>query len=73
MSVYLRDASTAGVELPESLVRYVMRTQENVILLEDALSRNSFSSDPYIVLHRVRSVLCLPLIHHAKTYRHFIP
>jgi PAS domain S-box-containing protein len=65
VSVYLRDDSTAGVELPESLVRYVMRTRENVIL-EDALSGNSFSSDPYIVNHRVRSVLCLPLIHHAK-------
>jgi PAS domain S-box-containing protein len=65
VSVYLRDASTAGPELPESLVRYVIRTRENVIL-EDALSGNSFSSDPYIIHHRVRSVLCLPLIHHAK-------
>jgi len=65
VSVYLRDASTVGAELPESLVRYVMRTQENVIL-EDALSRNSFSADPYIVHHRVRSVLCLPLINQAK-------
>jgi PAS domain S-box-containing protein len=63
--VHLRDASTAGAELPESLVRYVVRTQENVIL-EDALSGNSFSADPYIVQHRARSILCLPLINQAK-------
>jgi PAS domain S-box-containing protein len=63
--VHLRDASTAGAELPESLVRYVMRTQENVIL-EDALSGNSFSGDPYIVQHRARSILCMPLINQAK-------
>jgi hypothetical protein len=63
--VHLRDASTAGAELPESLVRYVVRTQKNVIL-EDALSGNSFSADPYVVQHRARSILCLPLINQAK-------
>jgi GAF domain-containing protein len=63
--VYLRDASTARAELPQSLVRYVMRTHENVIL-EDALSGNSFSADPYVVQHRARSILCLPLINQAK-------
>ena len=63
--VHLRDASTAAAELPESLVRYVLRAQENVIL-EDALSGNSFSADPYIVHHRARSILCLPLINRAK-------
>jgi PAS domain S-box-containing protein len=63
--VHLRDASTAAAELPESLVRYVVRTQESVIL-EDASSGNSFSADPYVVRHRARSILCLPLINQAK-------
>jgi PAS domain S-box-containing protein len=63
--VHLRDTSTAAADLPESLVRYVMRTHERVIL-EDALSENLFSADPYIVQHRVRSILCLPLINRAK-------
>ena len=65
VSVNPRGASTVAAELPESLVRYVMRTQENVIL-DDALSGNSFSADPYIVQHRVRSILCLPLINQAR-------
>src|SRR6185369_5143857 len=47
--------------LPESLVRYVMRTQETV-MLDDASSQNPFSADPYIVQRRARSILSLPLI-----------
>ncbi len=65
VSVNPRGASTVAAELPESLVRFVMRTEENVIL-DDALSGNSFSADPYIVQHRVRSILCLPLINQAR-------
>jgi PAS domain S-box-containing protein len=61
----LRDASAGAAELPESLVRYVMRTHESVIL-DDASGPNPFASDPYIVQHRARSVLCLPLINQAK-------
>src|SRR5262249_45754634 len=63
--VHLRDASAAGAALPESLVRYVMRTQESVIL-DDASSQDPFSADPYIVQRRARSVLCLPLINQAN-------
>jgi PAS domain S-box-containing protein len=51
--------------LPESLVRYVMRTQETVIL-DDASLENPFSADPYLVQRRTRSVLCIPLINQAK-------
>jgi PAS domain S-box-containing protein len=45
--------------------RYVMRTHESVIL-DDASKPNTFSADPYILQHRVRSTLCLPLINQAK-------
>src|SRR5580693_923796 len=65
VTVHLRDASFTAVALPESIVRYVMRTRENVIL-EDGSSGNPFSDDPYIVQHRARSILCLPLINQAK-------
>ena len=65
VSVKPRGVSMIAAELPESLVRYVMRTQETLIL-DDALSGNSFSGDPYIVHHRVRSILCLPLINQAR-------
>src|SRR5262249_34927723 len=45
--------------------RYAMRTRETVIL-DDASSQNSFSTDPYIVQCRARSILCLPLINQGK-------
>jgi PAS domain S-box-containing protein len=54
--------------LPESLVRYVLRTQQNVIV-EDAISQNPFLADPYILQYRVRSILCLPLINQGKLTR----
>ena len=59
-----RDASGAGT-LPESLVRYILRTGETVVL-DDASSQNSFSADPYIVQHRARSILCLPMINQGR-------
>jgi PAS domain S-box-containing protein len=53
------------VALPLALVRYVMRTRDTLIL-EDASSQNVFSADPYLVRHRARSILCLPLINRGK-------
>jgi len=63
--VHLQNASVTAAVLPESVVRYVMRTHEGVIL-DDASSTTQFSADPYIVQHRARSVLCLPLIDQAR-------
>jgi formate hydrogenlyase transcriptional activator len=63
--VRLRDVSVAGAALPESIVHYVVRTRESVIL-DDASAQNSFSADTYIRQHRARSVLCLPLINQAR-------
>jgi PAS domain S-box-containing protein len=65
VTVHLRDKGGISAAMPESLVRYVMRTQDNVIL-EDASSPNSFSADPYFVQNRVRSILCLPLLNQSK-------
>src|SRR5262249_47944908 len=61
VTVHLRDSGEIAAAMPESLMRYVMRAQENVIL-EDASSPNPFSADPYIVQRRPRSILTLPLI-----------
>jgi PAS domain S-box-containing protein len=47
-------------QLPESVLKYVARTQESVIL-DDALATNLFSADEYIAQKQVRSMLCLPL------------
>src|SRR6516225_1967726 len=59
--IHLRQSSITPSELPESLLRYVIRTQESVIL-SDASTENIFSKDEYIRRKFPRSVLCLPLI-----------
>ena len=51
--------------MPETIVRYVLQTQESVIL-DDAAILNPFSADPYIRQRKARSVLCLPLSNQAK-------
>jgi predicted ATPase/signal transduction histidine kinase/DNA-binding NarL/FixJ family response regulator/tRNA A-37 threonylcarbamoyl transferase component Bud32 len=43
-----------------NLIRYVARTQENVVL-SDATSEGNFSQDAYIVKRRPKSVLGMPL------------
>ncbi|MEA3133737.1 MAG: hypothetical protein QOG17_1583, partial [Gammaproteobacteria bacterium] len=58
--VHVLDKSVSSAVLPESVLHYVMRTQESVIL-DDASAQNAFSGDPYIGGHHARSVLCLPL------------
>ena len=65
VTVHLRDGADTAAAMPESLVRYVMRTQE-IVILEDASSQNPFSADPYIIQRRPRSILTLPLINHGK-------
>ena len=65
VTVCLREASVAATELPESVLHYVVRTQESVIL-DDASAQNSFSEDSYISQHHARSILCLPLLKQAK-------
>ena len=59
--VCLRDTPVSAAELPESVIRYVARTQESVII-EDASAQNPFSADEYFHDKRARSVLCLPLV-----------
>jgi GAF domain-containing protein len=65
VEVYLRQRVVTPAELPESLLRYVIRTQESVIL-DDASAQNLFSEHEYVGRRRPRSVLCLPLVEQAK-------
>jgi len=65
VTVVLGNSPAAVATVPESLLRYVMRTHESVIL-DDASAANSFSADPYFLYHRVRSILCLPLLNQGK-------
>jgi PAS domain S-box-containing protein len=63
--VRLGAAAETEASLPESIVHYVVRTHESVIL-DDALAQNPFSTDKYIVRQRARSILCLPLIKQTR-------
>ena len=59
------DTPVTSAGLPETVLYYVLRTQESVIL-DDAANEPSFAADPYIRHHQARSILCLPLINQAK-------
>jgi predicted ATPase/signal transduction histidine kinase len=63
--VHLQEAPVTAAALPESIVHYVVRTQETVIL-DDASGQNSFSEDTYIRQHHARSILCIPLVNQTK-------
>ncbi|MBO3461436.1 AAA family ATPase [Aetokthonos hydrillicola Thurmond2011] len=51
--------------LPESIIHYVIRTHESVIL-NDATREGNFINDPYIQHHQSQSVFCLPLLNQSK-------
>jgi predicted ATPase/GAF domain-containing protein/tRNA A-37 threonylcarbamoyl transferase component Bud32 len=51
--------------LPESIVHYVIRTHESVIL-NDATHEGNFINEPYIQHNQTQSVFCLPLLNQSK-------
>ncbi|MDX2242073.1 MAG: SpoIIE family protein phosphatase, partial [Leptolyngbyaceae cyanobacterium bins.302] len=51
--------------LPLSIINYVQRTRENVVL-GDALEAELFATDPYIVQTQPRSVLCSPILNQGN-------
>lgn len=52
-------------KLAESVVTFVSRTKENIVL-DDAVADTRFHADAYIQQHKPISVLCLPIIHLGK-------
>jgi len=62
--VKLRDEAVDKAELPDSVLQYVLRTREMVIL-DDAAAKSAFTADSYIRQRQARSVLCLPLLNQA--------
>ena len=65
VAVNFRQAFPTPAELPDSILRYVIRTQESIIL-DDASAPNQFSADEYVQKNQARSVLCLPLVKQAS-------
>ncbi|MGO7091828.1 AAA family ATPase [Rhizobium leguminosarum] len=60
-SIVLRREDLAAPSVPRSIIRYVMRTQETLIV-DDAAEHHLFSDDPYLTVQSPRSILCVPLI-----------
>jgi PAS domain S-box-containing protein len=65
IEVVLCQKPITGVTCPESIVRYVIRTRESVIL-DDASRPNIFSGDDYLRGRPAKSILCLPLIKQGR-------
>ncbi|MBR0697835.1 ATP-binding sensor histidine kinase [Bradyrhizobium lablabi] len=65
VTVGQRQESVTAADLPESILHYVIRTKESV-LLHDAAAANPFSADKYINQHHARSILCLPLLKQGR-------
>ena len=65
MVVSLDNQPAANADLPQSVLQYVQRTLENVIL-DDATVQNPYTTDSHIRQCRPRSVLCLPLLNQGK-------
>ncbi|WP_164931928.1 EAL domain-containing protein [Janthinobacterium sp. 17J80-10] len=63
--VILNQAPVTAEALPGTILQYVTRTGER-ILLDDATQHHSYSADPYLEKHRPKSLLCLPLLKQAK-------
>ncbi len=65
VEVRLPGVRATGHALPESVLRYVIRTGDSV-LLDDASARSLFSSDEYVRHHGCGSILCLPLAEQTR-------
>ena len=52
-------------QLPISLINYVARTQENVVL-NDATSEGVFTKDIYIINQKPKSILSMPIVYQGK-------
>ncbi|MFT3772578.1 MAG: AAA family ATPase [Minicystis sp.] len=52
----------ASANLSPLIVQYVARTRRSVVL-RDAAAEGMFTDDPYVRAARVRSVLCVPILH----------
>jgi PAS domain S-box-containing protein len=64
--VELRDEPPTATSLPETVVHYVLRSRESVIL-DDATTCPQFAADPYIRQRQARSLLCMPLLNQGQS------
>ena len=61
VGVALSPTLAASSRSPQTVLRYVVRMEERVVL-DQALAENQFSRDDYMIRERPRSLMCLPLV-----------
>jgi PAS domain S-box-containing protein len=61
VAVGFRQTALTAADLPVSVLNYVVRTKER-LLLHNALNQSPFSGDEYLHRHPSHSILCLPLV-----------
>jgi PAS domain S-box-containing protein len=66
VTVHLRDEPVTATTLPESVLRYTLRSQESVIFDDASAQSSPLAADTYVRERHTRSVLCLPLLNRAK-------
>ncbi|MEO9123083.1 MAG: AAA family ATPase [Microcoleus sp.] len=52
-------------DIPHSVVNYVSRTAEPLVL-DDARLETTFADDPYMILQQPKSLLCMPICNRGK-------
>ncbi|OUL26422.1 ATP-binding sensor histidine kinase [Nostoc sp. 106C] len=57
--------ATTAAYLPLSLINYVIRTKENIVL-NHAVQEGKFTKDPYIAKYKPKSILCIPLVNQCQ-------
>lgn len=61
----IAEESGGETPIPSTIIQYVIRTGESVVL-NNAGQEGNFTTDPCIVKHQTKSVLCTPLIKQGK-------
>ncbi len=59
------DSKDSSARVPLSIVNFVARTRETVVI-QDATTDDKFSQDSYIIVQQPRSVLSMPLINQGR-------
>jgi predicted ATPase/signal transduction histidine kinase/FixJ family two-component response regulator len=63
--ILMSSLAASATTLPLSILSYVRRTWESLVLI-DAAAETSYASDEYIVRQKPRSILCLPIGRQAQ-------
>jgi GAF domain-containing protein len=65
VQVTVRQTAVTPLDLPKSMLQYVVRTRERVVI-DDASIRSMYSEDEYMEKNHLRSVPCVPIVKQSK-------